>query len=137
MVLRLEPASDRNQLSPGSPVGVGIFTERRRRDLSLACSGDCRGIWSVVVLPKRPGHHACGAERDAIPHFYSLKKDLEMLILDRKEEQSVTINGPCIVKVIRIDGNRIKLGFVAKESTKIMRTELIDAKLLEAFVNEQ
>jgi carbon storage regulator CsrA len=60
-----------------------------------------------------------------------------MLILDRKEEQSVTINGPCIVKVIRIDGNRIKLGFVAKDSTKIMRTELIDAKLLEAFVNEQ
>jgi hypothetical protein len=49
MVLRLESASDRNQLSPGSPVGVGIFTERRRRDLSLVCSGDCRGIWSVVV----------------------------------------------------------------------------------------
>jgi carbon storage regulator CsrA len=60
-----------------------------------------------------------------------------MLILTRMENQSVTVDGPCIVKVIRIDGNRIKLGFVAKDSTKIMRTELIDAKLLEAVVNEQ
>jgi carbon storage regulator len=60
-----------------------------------------------------------------------------MLILTRMENESVTVDGPCIVKVIRIDGNRIKLGFVAKDSTKIMRTELIDAKLLEAVVNEQ
>ena len=54
-----------------------------------------------------------------------------MLILTRNEEQSVTVDGPCIVKVLGIQGNRVKLGFIAKDSTKIVRTELIDMKLLE------
>ena len=59
-----------------------------------------------------------------------------MLILTRNEEQSVAIGGPCIVKVLQIQGNRVKLGFIGDKSTKIMRMEIIDMPKKEAATSE-
>lgn len=59
-----------------------------------------------------------------------------MLVITRKEDESVTVNGPCIVRVLSWTNQRVKLGFVAKDSTKIIRTELIDRKLLENAISE-
>lgn len=59
-----------------------------------------------------------------------------MLILTRNEEQSVAVDGPCIIKVLEIRGNKIKLGFIGDRSTKIMRTEIIDMPKKEAITSE-
>jgi carbon storage regulator CsrA len=63
-------------------------------------------------------------------------KGIEMLILTRTEEQSVVVDGPCVVKVLEIRGNRIKLGFIGSRSTKVMRTEVIEAQEKEAATSE-
>ena len=49
-----------------------------------------------------------------------------MLVLTRTKDTSVTIDGPCTVKVLEISGKKIKLGFIAERSSKVMRTELIE-----------
>ncbi len=47
-----------------------------------------------------------------------------MLILSRKVGQSIIINGNIIVKVVRVDGDQIKLGIQAPESVKVNREEI-------------
>jgi carbon storage regulator CsrA len=48
-----------------------------------------------------------------------------MLVLDRKEQQSIVIDGPAKITVQRIKGGRIKLGIEADKSVKVLRGELI------------
>ena len=131
MVLGIESAMDRNQLSAGSSVRFRALPNATGGLSAFPKHGDARekmgsnsALW--VGAPRR------GAVRDAIPLLLTTDlKGSQMLILTRNEEQSVTVDGPCIVKVLGIQGNRVKLGFIAKDSTKIVRTELIDMKLLE------
>ena len=47
-----------------------------------------------------------------------------MLILSRKVGQSIVINGNVIVKVVRVDGDQIKLGIQAPETVKVHREEI-------------
>ena len=47
-----------------------------------------------------------------------------MLILSRKVGQSIVINGNVVVKVVRVDGDQIKLGIQAPESVKVNREEI-------------
>lgn len=48
-----------------------------------------------------------------------------MLVLDRKELESIVIDGPAKIVVQRIKGGRIKLGIVADKSVKVLRGELL------------
>lgn len=54
-----------------------------------------------------------------------------MLILSRKENESVVINDDIIIKVISIDKNSVKLGFEAPPEALILREELRSAVLEE------
>ena len=49
-----------------------------------------------------------------------------MLVLSRREGQSIRIDGPCVVTLIEIDEFRakVKLGFEAEKSVRILRTEI-------------
>lgn len=47
-----------------------------------------------------------------------------MLVLSRKEGERVLIGENIMVEVVKVQGNRITLGFVAPEHVKIMRSEL-------------
>jgi carbon storage regulator len=49
-----------------------------------------------------------------------------MLVLSRKKEESVTITGPCTVKVLEVRGDKVRLGFEGPDGTNIWRTELRD-----------
>lgn len=44
-----------------------------------------------------------------------------MLVLSQKRNEQIVINGPCIITLNEIRGNRIKLGFTADKTTKIRR----------------
>ena len=46
------------------------------------------------------------------------------LVLTRREGESVDVRGPMTVTVVRIEGSRVVLRFVADRWVKILRTEL-------------
>jgi len=48
-----------------------------------------------------------------------------MLVLSRKTNESITIEGGVEIKVIGVSGNRVKLGIEAPASLHIARTELL------------
>ncbi len=47
-----------------------------------------------------------------------------MLVLTRKKEEAIVINGNVTVKVLQVIGNTVRLGIAAPESVKILRREL-------------
>jgi carbon storage regulator len=47
-----------------------------------------------------------------------------MLILTRKPEQSIIINGDIIVTVLAVDGDRVKLGIRAPVEIPVLREEV-------------
>ena len=49
-----------------------------------------------------------------------------MLILTRRKEQSVIINGDIKVTVLGVDRGHVKLGFEAPEEVVIVREELLE-----------
>ena len=49
-----------------------------------------------------------------------------MLLLGRRKGESVIINGDIEINVMEVEGNLIKLGFIAPEEIKIVRKELIE-----------
>lgn len=48
-----------------------------------------------------------------------------MLVLHRKELQSIYVDGPCMITVSDISGGSVKLGFEADKTTTILREELM------------
>lgn len=54
-----------------------------------------------------------------------------MLVLSRKEEESVVIGENIVIKVISIDKGSVKLGFDAPPQKLILRSELKDAVVSE------
>ncbi len=49
-----------------------------------------------------------------------------MLILSRKIGQSIVIDGKIIVKVVRVDGDQIKLGIQAPTEVPVHRQEIFE-----------
>lgn len=49
-----------------------------------------------------------------------------MLVLHRKENQAIVVDGPATIVVLRIDGSGVRLGIKAEQSTTILREELLD-----------
>lgn len=49
-----------------------------------------------------------------------------MLILSRKLDESIIINGEIELKIISIDDNRVRLGIVAPKNYEIHRKEIYD-----------
>jgi carbon storage regulator len=47
-----------------------------------------------------------------------------MLVLTRKKEEAIVINGNVTIKVLQIKGNMVRLGIAAPDSMKILRSEL-------------
>ena len=66
----------------------------------------------------------CGTLRSELACSPSCCHSRAMLILSRKVGQSIVINGNVIVKVVRVDGDQIKLGIQAPESVKVNREEI-------------
>lgn len=48
-----------------------------------------------------------------------------MLILTRKVEQGIVINNEVLVRVLSIDGERVKIGIDAPRSISVLREELL------------
>ena len=47
-----------------------------------------------------------------------------MLVLSRKEGESFDFNGQIRVTIVKIDGNRVRVGIHAPDSVQVLRREL-------------
>lgn len=59
-----------------------------------------------------------------------------MLVLSRKPGQAIDIDGPCRVTVIRVAGDKVRIGFEADRGVKILRSELDDELFQRNQANE-
>jgi len=48
-----------------------------------------------------------------------------VLILTRKAEQGIVINGNVVLRVLSVDGDRVKIGVEAPRSITVLREELL------------
>lgn len=54
-----------------------------------------------------------------------------MLLLSRRTDQAITIGGTIIVRVLRVDRGRVKLGISAPLDVIVDRAEVADRKAAE------
>ena len=51
-----------------------------------------------------------------------------MLIISRKKNEGIIINGDIILTIADVQGDKVRIGIDAPESIKIMRKELLDTE---------
>ena len=49
-----------------------------------------------------------------------------MLVLTRKKNESILIDGEISISVIEVRGNRVKLGITAPDHVRVVRTEIAE-----------
>lgn len=49
-----------------------------------------------------------------------------MLVLTRGQGESITSDGPMEIRVLRVRGNKVRIGIVADKRVHVLRTELAD-----------
>ncbi len=59
-----------------------------------------------------------------------------MLVLTRKENQSIMIGDNVEIIVISVEGNRVKLGIAAPREVRVIRSELLPLISDQNFENE-
>jgi len=47
-----------------------------------------------------------------------------MLILTRKKNETIQIGDQVAIKIIRVSGNKVRLGVIAPKETRVLRIEL-------------
>jgi carbon storage regulator CsrA len=98
------------------------------RHLAL-CEAASEAPEHAAVGPKNPGNVDVKPEYIRGLHEQILQfpeRNLLMLALKRRIGESVYVNGPCIVSVSDIYSNQVQLTFQASESTRILRTEILN-----------
>lgn len=68
-----------------------------------------------------------------------------MLVLSRKKSEQVLVLGPCVVQVVEIRGDKVRLGFHAQGGTTILREEVAladprwraEMERWQAWINEE
>lgn len=50
-----------------------------------------------------------------------------MLVLSRRENESIVIGDRITVKIVEIRGNQVRLAIEAPKEVRVLRTELVDA----------
>ncbi len=52
-----------------------------------------------------------------------------MLILTRKKNETIQIGDQVAIKIIRVSGNKVRLGVIAPKETRVLRIELRNDEL--------
>jgi carbon storage regulator len=51
-------------------------------------------------------------------------KEVEMLVLSRKVNEKIVIDGGIVITVVKVEGNQVRLGIEAPSSVKVFREEI-------------
>jgi len=52
---------------------------------------------------------------------------MKLLVLSRKEQQEIVIDGGIRVRIVNVRGDRVKIGIEAPEQIKVMRAEILES----------
>lgn len=87
---------------------------------------------------RRPGVACMGRDWKTAPDL-TLLPELEripnVLVLTRKKNEVVVIDGGILITVVELKGDRVRLGFSAPENVKIHRAE-VAAQIAKELQNE-
>ena len=50
-----------------------------------------------------------------------------MLVLSRKKDESIVINGSIVVTIVEVRGDKVRLGIVAPREVSVHRSEVVEA----------
>src|SRR5437870_11330102 len=89
-------------------------------------------------MPKLPARRApCGmtallstASANAAGHFFGIasrERNVVMLVLSRKKNESIVINNDITIVVVEIRGDKVRLGVEAPKEVPVHRREVYDA----------
>ena len=59
-----------------------------------------------------------------------------MLVLTRRQDESIVIDGDIVVTILGVDGEKVKLGIKAPKEVKVFRQELFQAILEQKNIKE-
>ena len=59
-----------------------------------------------------------------------------MLVLSRREGEELIIDGNIRIQIVRIEGNKVRIGVSAPLEKKVLRAELVDSDSQEATIGE-
>ena len=96
------------------------------------------------MLPRYDWHHGCldlislsrrsmliaryNSDPESVTRFDKQKKDLKMLVLTRKEAETIRIGDNIVIKVIHTGRGTVKLGIEAPGNVRVLRAELSEFK---------
>ncbi|MFO0949260.1 MAG: carbon storage regulator [Planctomycetota bacterium] len=60
-----------------------------------------------------------------------------MLVLTRKVSQRIQVGEDITITVVKIDGNKVRIGIEAPRGVSVMREELLDHELVGAHALEE
>jgi carbon storage regulator len=66
----------------------------------------------------------------------SALKEVKMLVLSRKLNEKIIINGDIVVTVVKIDRNQVRIGIEAPSSVPVFREEIQPGLRREAVVSD-
>jgi len=87
---------------------------------------------------RRSGVARVGRDRKAAPDLTllpGLERILNVLVLTRKKNEVVVIDGGILITVVELKGDRVRLGLTAPENVKIHRAE-VAAQIAKELQNE-
>jgi len=60
-----------------------------------------------------------------------------MLVLSRKKNESIVVDGPAVIRVLSVRGDKVRIGVTADESVAVDRAEVVLRRLAERNAIEQ
>jgi carbon storage regulator CsrA len=60
-----------------------------------------------------------------------LQEACHMLVLTRKKDEIIKIDGPAVIKILEVNRHRVRLGIDAADDVQIRRGELLDGLGIE------
>jgi len=112
----LAPNADREPVSAPPTPSIGRTALDRVRASGYLALRDV----SCVVNNGVACLHGC------LPSHYLLKGISAMLVLSRKQNEAIIINGDIRITVVRIHGHQVRIGIEAPDSVRIFREELCE-----------
>lgn len=58
-----------------------------------------------------------------------------MLVLTRKPEQDIVINGNIVVRILSVERDRVKIGIIAPRDIPVLRGELLERDIHKSCVS--
>jgi len=71
------------------------------------------------------------------PNFDRWEWNLNMLILSRRESECICLGDDIVLTIVRVNGDKVRIGIEAPPNVKILRNELENLRTLPSPVQQE